>query len=119
MVCDNSVSAGQYERMNHIWSFINYSKRVHLILDMMSRMLRATASFFLGLTGAVAKQNLREKREKVRAFLRSGMKKKEKRNTEWEWYKTYCTCSQSSTQQTSLAYNVQHTARAHKNGWLE
>lgn len=71
MVCDNSVSSGQYERMNHIWSFINYSKSVHLILDMMSRMLRATASFFLGLTGAVAKQNLREKREreKVRAFL--------------------------------------------------
>jgi len=26
MVCDNSVSSGQYERMNHIWSLLTTVK---------------------------------------------------------------------------------------------
>ena len=53
----------------------------HLILAIMSRMSRATASFFLFSTGAVAKQNLKERKRSIHEFQTS-LREEEEREGE-------------------------------------
>ena len=53
----------------------------HLILAIMSHMSRATASFFLFSTGAVAKQNLKERKRSIHEFQTS-LREEEEREGE-------------------------------------